>query len=103
MLFKLMEQETQSIIIPLSYSIESATEIVLQMRKDITHIINIGDYYYFQQFRMPKYCRKEIINIGNGIRVVKIKRYFPQGNARALPQIIENLREERAKYYSGRG
>ena len=32
---------------------------------------------------MPRYCSKQILNIGNGIRVVKIRRF--------LPRIVEGL------------
>jgi len=78
-----MQEETQSIIIPTSYSVEYAREIVTQMKKDITHIKVLGEYYIFSQFKMPRYCSKQILNIGNGIRVIKIRRH--------LPRIVEGL------------
>ena len=65
---------TQSIIIPNTYSITHACDIVLQMKKSIDHMITIGNYYSFIQFKMPRYCSKQIKNIGDGIRVITIRR-----------------------------
>ena len=42
-----MQEETQSILIPTSYSLEYAREIVTQMKKDITNIKVFGDYYIY--------------------------------------------------------
>ena len=87
-----MQEETQSIIIPTSYGIDYAREIVSQMKKDITHIKVLGDYYIFSQFKMPRYCSKQIKNLGDGIRVVTIRRTLPKIVAPANPYgIYEGL------------
>ena len=69
-----MSEITVSIIIPTTYIIDHAREIVSQMKKSITHMQIIGNYYYFQQVKMPRYCSKQIKNIGDGIRIITIKQ-----------------------------
>jgi hypothetical protein len=59
-------------MIPISYGIEYANEIVLNLNKKIDNAFIMGMYFVYQQFRCPTNCLKKIRLIGD-IKILLVK------------------------------
>jgi len=62
-----------SIMVPISYGIKYANEIVLSLNKKIDNVFELGIYFVYSQFRCPMNCLKKIRLVGD-VKVLLIKR-----------------------------
>ena len=68
-----LDWEVCSILVPLSYGLQTANEIVLQLNKKINKVSVLNDYFFYPQFKCPIRCLRKIKML-NDIKVLQIKR-----------------------------
>lgn len=68
-----MDYRICSIMIPITYGIEYANEIIVNLNKKIDNVFIMGVYFVYQQFRCPEHCLKKIRLLGD-IKILLVKQ-----------------------------
>jgi hypothetical protein len=68
-----MDYRVCSILVPTTYGIEYANQLVLQLNKKIDGVFEMGIYFVYSQFKCPEKCLKKIRLLGD-VKILLIKR-----------------------------